>query len=297
MITNRRLRPLAAAALCFGCFACHSTSTVTTPRDDGRALDARRSPCPSGMVAVPAGSFAMGSTDGDDDEKPVHPVDVRAFCMDRTEVTVEAYAGCVARAACKPARVTVEWPKIEDGDRQLLSKFCNAAAPDRAKHPINCVDWNDADTYCRAVGKRLPTEEEWEYAARGAGSRRFPWGEADPGPALLDACGAECTELGRELHQEWDGMYAGSDGAASTAPVGSYPAGRSSFGLDDMAGNVWEWTASMHCDYAKPTNCNDERVNRGGGWYNGFPPDVRAANRNDDPPTTRNRDLGFRCAR
>ena len=249
------------------------------------------------MIAVPAGRFSMGATDGDDDEKPVHPANVGAFCIDRTEVTVAAYGACVKSGKCAPAGTTVDWPKITEAERKMWSAFCNVDRADRQTHPINCVDWSAADAYCRAVGKRLPTEEEWELAARGPEGRHFPWGEATPGPKLLNACGNECVAMGKGLGESWSAMYEADDGFSSTAPVGSFAAGATPLGVLDMAGNVWEWTSSFLCSYTDATKCSAERVNRGSGWFNDFPPDARTTDRNDDPPTYRNRDLGFRCAR
>jgi formylglycine-generating enzyme required for sulfatase activity len=269
-----------------------SSSASATPSAAASASAA----CPDAMIAIPAGKLAMGAADGDDDEKPVHPVDVPAFCLDRTEVTVAAYTACVRRGACTPAASTVDWPKIGDAERKLWSAFCNAGT-DRDTHPINCVDWTQADAFCRANGKRLPTEEEWEYAARGAEARLYPWGDAPPDAKHLNACGSECVSAGKTRGETWAAMYEGHDGFFGTAPVGSFPLGATPLGLVDMAGNVWEWTASVHCDYTDPKKCTTDRVNRGGGWFNDFPPDVQGANRNEAVASYRNRDLGFRCAR
>jgi eukaryotic-like serine/threonine-protein kinase len=255
------------------------------------------SSCPSGMVQIPAGTYSMGSDDGDADEKPAHQVTVAGFCMDRTEVTVTAYADCVRRANCPPAPVTAEGAGIKEEDGEFDSLFCNGTRADRGQHPINCVDWNQADTYCRAVGKRLPTEEEWEYAARGQDGRKYPWGNAEPSPSLLNALGTECVAMGVRLGRPgWEPMYDGSDGWETTAPVGSYAAGASPFGVLDMAGNVWEQTSSAYSqDYGREP-ANDRRVHRGGGWGFGDPSSVRAANRGESEPTYRGADLGFRCA-
>jgi formylglycine-generating enzyme required for sulfatase activity len=249
------------------------------------------------MVTLAAGKLAMGSADGDEDEKPVHSVDVKSFCIDKTEVTVAAYSACVRAGKCTAAFTTVDWPKITDADRKLWSPFCNGDRPDRQTHPVNCVDWSQADAFCKAQSKRLPTEEEWEYAARGPENRLYPWGDATPNKTLLNSCGAECVSAGKTRGESWSAMYEGDDGFFGTAPVGSFAPGTTPLGLVDMAGNVWEWTASFHCDYSDPKKCLEARVNRGGGWFNDFPPDVQGANRNEDPPNYRNRDLGFRCAR
>ena len=211
-----------------------------------------------GMVSIPAGSFQMGSSDGDDDEKPVHRVSVGAFSLDRTEVTVDDYAACVSAGSCTAT---------DTGD------YCNAGVSGKGAHPINCVDWDQATSYCAWAGKRLPTEEEWEYAARGTDGRKYPWGNEAPGSQL-------CWNLG--------------DG---TCEVGSYASGSSPFGALDMAGNVWEWTSSGYSsDYSKE-RAKDTRVFRGGSWGNVSPSYVRAANRDRSFPSNRYSRLGFRCAR
>jgi len=249
------------------------------------------------MVGIPSGRYLMGTEDGDADEKPVHQVTVADFCMDRTEVTVAMYAECVRGSDCPPAPTTADWPGINKDDQEFDSQFCNGGRPDHADHPINCVDWTQADTFCRAVGKRLPTEEEWEYAARGTDGRTYPWGDAAPSASLLNATGAEFLAMGARLGRSgWRSMYSGDDGWESTAPVGSYPAGASPFGVLDMAGNVWEWTSSGYsADYRSPGS-EETRVFRGGGWGYDDPSFVRTANRGKGPLGYRGADLGFRCA-
>src|SRR5262249_12710325 len=129
-----------------------------------------------------------------------------------------------------------------------ISPYCNRA--DRGDHPVNCVDWNQAATYCRSSGRRLPTEAEWEYAARGSDGRLYPWGNEPPDARRLNACGRECVAFGKRLGREFRAMYDGDDGWETTSPVGSFPAGASPFGALDMAGNVWEWTADWGGSYA-----------------------------------------------
>ncbi len=249
------------------------------------------------MVRIPAGTFNMGSNDGDADEKPVHSVRVASFEMDLTEVTVAQYAACVSAGGCQPAPTTVDWNGITDDQRRIFSEACNGNRSDRQNHPVNCVTWNQADTYCRWARKRLPTEEEWEYGARGTDGRTYPWGNSAPGPRLLNACGSECVAWARERGQSWSAMYQADDGWATTAPVGSYPSGDSPFGLHDMAGNVWEWTASGYsADYSK-NRTTDNFVGRGGSWSSADPSNVRAADRSRGSPPHRGPDLGFRCAR
>jgi len=249
------------------------------------------------MVEIPPGSYLMGADDGDADEKPVHQVTVAGFCMDRTEVTVTMYEDCVHRSLCSPAWTTADWPGIEEDAQDFDSQFCNGARPGYGDHPINCVDFNQAETYCRAVGRRLPTEEEWEYAARGTDDRTYPWGNTPPDASLLNALGPECAAMGERMGRPgWKPMFSDSDGWESTAPVGSYPAGASPFGLLDMAGNVWEYTSSDYSQDYSSERSDDKRVIRGGGWGYGDPAFVRTTNRGKNPPEYRGADLGFRCA-
>ena len=197
--------------------------------------------CPSDMVPVHGGSFDMGTPvggGGDPDEIPVptgkRTVRLSAFCIDRTEVTVEAYADCVAAGACTPAPDTVEWTGIADVDRTLWNdaKLCNANRDDRQSHPVNCVTWDQASTYCTAQQRRLPSEAEWEYAARGSDGRQYPWPAAlgAPSPTLFNGCDRACAALGKMLGLTWKPLFAASDDFAGTAPVGSYPDGASAFG-------------------------------------------------------------------
>ena len=239
--------------------------------------------CPQGYARVPGGTFWMGSPDGEGgaEEHPQHQVTVAAFCMQKTEVTVTAYAACATAGACPPAPTTVDWASISDAERTTWSAFCNAGKADRGNHPINCVDWNQSTAYCKWSGGRLPTEEEWEYAARGTDGRRYPWGNDAP----LQLC-----------WKRWTGEVKTSQG---TCAVGSFLTGDSPFGLHDMAGNVWEWTSSTYCSYGSAV-CSGatRRVTRGGGWRNDEPDRVRGAKRNGNGVVmSRSDGLGFRCAR
>jgi formylglycine-generating enzyme required for sulfatase activity len=249
------------------------------------------------MVRIPAGTFDMGSNSGANDEKPMHPVTLPSFEMDVTEVTVAEYQACVVANACQAA-TTVEQGGLSPAAAKTLSRFCNAGRAGRQQHPMNCVDFHQASAYCRWAGKRLPTEEEWEYAARGTDGRTYPWGNEAPGPGLLNACGSQCLEIAESQGWKWPSMYAADDGFGDTAPVGSFPKGRSPFGVLDMAGNVWEWTDTWYCDsYATSKQCLDYRVTRGGSWSNGLFANVRAAYRNGSIPADRSIYVGFRCAR
>jgi formylglycine-generating enzyme required for sulfatase activity len=247
----------------------------------------RGSPAPApqgevaGMVSIPAGSFLMGSNDGEADEKPVHRVSVAGFAMDVTEVTTAAYTACVRAGRCSAAST--------DG-------YCNYGHSDKNNHPINCVDWGQATAYCASVGKRLPTEEEWEYAARGTDGRKYSWGNEEPGTR---ACWSRWSNV-RPI-DPWGNKE-------GTCSVGSCSSGV--FGLKDMNGNVWEWTSTVHSiDYSNsradtalrtrpvPLEEMDARVRRGGGWYFGDPSDLRSSNRDGFAPSLLDSNLGFRCAR
>lgn len=262
--------------------------------------------CPEGMVRIEAGSFEMGSPAGEGtaEEHPLHTVTLSAYCIDRTEVTVAAYEACAAQKACPPAPGTVYGTKYTDDDEAARwNQFCNRS--DRRDHPINCVDWTQADAYCRSHDKRLPTEAEWEYAARGTDGRGYPWGDEPPDATRVNACGTECVVVEeRELQRGWTAMYDGDDGAVSTAPVGSYPAGASPFGVLDMAGNVWEWTADWYAAYTDVATTDPRspavgkyRVTRGGGWGVGWSGKKATVLRGKNRPTSRNVFIGFRCAR
>jgi formylglycine-generating enzyme required for sulfatase activity len=223
------------------------------------------------MMRIPAGTFSMGSDKGEENEKPVHQVTLKSFEMDVTEVTVAEYQTCVRAGRCRQA----DWGgPCNSGVSPVLG---------REQHPINCVDWNQAKVYCESVGKRLPTEEEWEYAARGADGRTYPWGNSPPRNQLC--WNGEGTDVGKGKR-------------FATCPVGSYPSGDSPFGLHDMAGNVWEWTASEYCDsYGSGKNCTPARVFRGGSAWADSPQYVRAALRNEYETKKHGGHLGFRCAR
>jgi len=216
------------------------------------------------MVYVPDGPFIMGS-ENEDDEKPIHTVTLDAFWIDRTEVTNEMYALCVQSGLCQPpdskSTSTVE------------SYYGNS---DYTDYPVIQVSWNDAVGYCEWAGGHLPSEAEWEKAARGTNGRTYPWGEG------LDKRYAN---------------YAGKD----TTRVGSYESGKSPYGAYDLAGNVWEWVDDWYAAYPGSTVSDSNykeksKVLRGGSWDYVYS-DVRSAFRSRLYPTVSNRDVGFRCSR
>ena len=249
--------------------------------------------CPAEMVYLQAGTFRMGSEPDDDDayanERPAHDVTLSAFCLDVAEVTVAKYLACT-----KQSRNGVQCRRLP------AYELCNGDRSDRSDHPINCVTWDEADTYCKWAGGQLPTEAQWEYAARGTQGRKYPWGdEPAPGPDMLNACGTECED---SSNPGWRPMYEANDDAVFTAPVKSYPKGNTPEGVSDLAGNVWEWVADWNGDYQAAPSTNPlqkkgkRRQPRGGSWSDNISRWVRGAYRGGDGGSLRGGSVGFRCA-
>ncbi|MEI7893440.1 MAG: SUMF1/EgtB/PvdO family nonheme iron enzyme [Myxococcales bacterium] len=190
------------------------------PRESGPPQQSVRARLLGNMVALAGGKVTMGWSNGNADEKPPREVSIAAFSLDRTEVTLEAWQLCVSEKACPPAPTEVSFADMSEQDK-AYSNYCNGRAPMRSSHPINCVTWEEASQFCTWAGKRLPTEEEWEYAARGESTGLwFPWGKEPPGPSRLNACGKECVEALRALKlTPPQPLYAESDGFEGTAPV------------------------------------------------------------------------------
>jgi formylglycine-generating enzyme required for sulfatase activity len=281
-----------------------TASTIVAPAPSASTAIAPLT-CPQGMIPIPGGSFFMGSDDGLPFEKPAHQVTLQPFCIDEFEVTVDRYRSCSESGRCKRAGSTNEWAKITEKERKTFDPLCNIREPDsRGKHPINCVDWEMSEKFCREQGGRLPTEAEWEFAARGPDGRKYPWGDDDPASDHLNACGKECMAWGQKNGVEEKAMYDVDDGFATTAPVGSFPKGASRYGVQDVVGNVWEWVADWYGDYGKaeaaqPTGpaTGDEKVIRGGSWNGSYASWVRPTFRYKDAPTKRSYGIGFRCAK
>jgi formylglycine-generating enzyme required for sulfatase activity/serine/threonine protein kinase len=325
---------VAAIALGAGGFGAYRMFGTSTPAGSGSAVVSAAPPasslaavptasvsaappkrpteCPAGMVLVPGGKFFMGSDDpGFKLWQPAHKVTLDTFCIDVNEVTVAAYKACSDVGECKRPPEEPEYPKRDtesDADHakeiKAVSELCNFGKEGREQHPINCVPWAMADGYCKVNKKRLPTEAEWEFAARGSDGRKFPWGDEPGDAAHMNACGIECNkwEAAHGLKQT-PRMYAADDGFAGTAPVGSFPKGKTKYGANDFIGNVWEWTGDLFETYKADEAVNpqgaragDRRAMRGGGFNGGIALWLNPAFRYHQLETASAPALGFRCA-
>lgn len=261
------------------------------------------------MLLVPEGEFLMGSlneeAEAGESQKPQRSVFLDPFWIDQTEVTNAQFArfvqemGYMTYAEQKGTAYVYEgegkWNEVAGANWQYPRG--PACEHDNFEAlPVVQVSWDDAKAYCEWAGRRLPSEAEWEKAARGTDGRTYPWGNDAPTGNLLNVCDKNCP-------LEWaDGNT--DDSYEFTAPVGSYHAGASPYGALDMSGNVWEWVADWYGeDYYKtsplsnplgPESGND-RVLRGNSWSNGIS-SVRTALRHNDPPADPNDERGFRCA-
>lgn len=273
-------------------------------------------PCPDGMVLISGGRFFMGSDSSHPAlgwARPAHATTVNSFCLGTHEVSVQQYASCTRQGACDAAHVAASPDASVRSvagapSEGVHDEQCNTGKPGREQHPQNCVSYHQAARYCAAQGSRLPTEAEWEFAARGAENRLFPWGGAQPTADHVNACGTECLRWHREarLDAELHGlMYEEDDGYAGTAPVGSFPLGSTPDGVTDLIGNVFEWTAGGLYAYDRdqaetvdpvgPLQA-DSYVIRGGNFNSGIPefsdPALRFAMHAD----AYSHGVGFRCA-
>ncbi len=270
-------------------------------------------PCPKSMKPVIGGTFTMGSNAaGFPLWQPAHEVTIDSYCLDVTEVTVAAYARCVERGNCKPADKKPDYPREASTSKELhqerlvaFAEFCNASASDRDDHPINCIDWFRADAYCKSQGLRLPSEAEWEFAARGTDGREFPWGDDPGGYSYMNAAGNEWAAWlkQRKLPAPRGLMYNKDDGYIGTAPVGRFPRAQTQNGHLDMIGNVWEWTDDWFELYKaepvvnpKGASIGDRKAIRGGGYDGEFPLWVKPAARDHQLATASAPVIGFRCA-
>lgn len=218
------------------------------------------------MIFVPSGNFLMGSEISDRNQRPQHKVFLDAFWIDQTEVTNAQYHACVKEGAC--------------GSPHELDYFTDSKYNNQ---PVIYISCDEAQTFCNWAEKRLPTEAEWEKAARGDDGRTYPWGNQKPNSSLVNY---------------FDNRKGSSD-------VGSYLSGASPYGVLDMAGNVWEWTADWYSpEYYKispvknPTGpeAGDKRIVRGGSWFSLTEIVVRTYFRKASLPENQNYTTGFRCA-
>ena len=272
--------------------------------------------CPPDMIAIPGGPFFMGSDDVEPTfparDSPAHKVKLAPYCIDRFEVRTGDYVALSDSSTIKRSSGQNSFDGFEDmnpAERATWDSLCTMRDPRKlADYPINCVDWDMAQSFCGAKGKRLPTEAEWEFAARGPDQRKYPWGDDPPGPHLLNACGAECVAWGKAHKVTEMKMYPTDDGFPTSAPVGSFPQGKSRYGVEDVVGNVWEWTADWFAAYAPDAASRTEdnpqgpaigqrRVIRGGAWNGADPSWVKPTLRYHDDPTHSSYGVGFRCAK
>ncbi|MEM6782523.1 MAG: formylglycine-generating enzyme family protein [Bacteroidota bacterium] len=265
---------------------------------------------PSGMVSVPGGITRVGSVAGLPHEQPVFEASVAAFFLDETPVTVAAFGSFVKATGFQTQAEAFGDAGVlgPDGRWQLVPgamwRLPRGTAGGEAlhNHPVTQVSWHDAEAYCAWAGKRLPTEVEWEHAARGAIDRRdrYAWGSA-PAEPVQDAPTRE-----RYRANTWNGVFpshdTAADGFAGTSPVGHF--GATPLGLSDLGGNVWEWTADWYRPYAArnrpftPTAAS-EKAQRGGSFlcHTSYCHGYRVSARSHATPETSLFHVGFRCAR
>lgn len=235
-------------------------------------------------VEIPAGWFVMGDAQGQSDARPAHRVYLSAFAIDRFEVSNRDYAACVSAGACQA-------PERTDSETRP-SYFTD---PRFAGYPVIAVTYADAAAFCAWRGARLPTEAQWEKAARGTDRRIYPWGSTFD-PTRLNYCDRTCDQPWSDQNHD--------DGYDDTAPVDAFPGGASPYGVMNMTGNVWEWVADWYDpNYYAHSPSHDpsgpatgtQRVTRGGGFYDDrvFTSSIMRRRFTPDVAST---SLGFRCA-
>ena len=277
-----------------GCKTCHDGKTLNgfvaklakgdysqdSRSHENRASDkamyykvSRIGDAPNKMIKIPAGKFIMGTNERQSDEGPQHTVYLKTFYIDKYEVTNAQYKKF-----------------IDATGRKSPSHFRNRTYPEgKVDHPVIFVDWYDAKAYCKWAGKRLPTDQEWEKAARGTDGRTFPWGD-------------EFKMDGGNTPLRWQDLGQPGD----TMPVGMFPKGESPYGVDDMSGNVWEWTSSWYEAYPNNTTYSENygkryKTLKGGSWFDcsfyncGI--SAPSYNRAFFSRKVKNDTFGFRCAK
>jgi formylglycine-generating enzyme required for sulfatase activity len=306
---NGKNTPSIMVMIAFLLAGCRADATSSIAGNKEPAFGSKQISAKDGMaqVFIPEGYFQMGSEDGPDYEQPIHAVWLDAFWMDRTEVTNFQFAEFVDASGYETDAelagwsyvfdmASDQWPKVAGADwRHPRGPAGNLDG--LGDHPAAYISWTDASAYCRWAGRRLPSEAEWEKAARGTDRRLFPWGDQKPGARLLNFAD-------RNISVGWADPDS-DDGYAFTAPVGRYPEGASPYGVLDMAGNVWEWvndwfdqeyylSQTVWSNPAGPS-VRQGRVLRGGSWYDSGNV-TRSSFRLGYYPTYWYAYYGFRCA-
>lgn len=238
---------------------------------------------PSEMAHIPAGSFPMGSDTGPQDERPQHKVDVGEFFIDRLPVTNGQFAQFMNVAGVQAADGQ-RWYDVDDTDARIHRRDGKwQGDPGFENHPVAEVSWYGAVAYCRSLNKRLPTEAEWEKAARGTDGRKYPWGNDPPDRSRAHFAAG------------WN----------DTRPVGSFPKGASPYGVLDMAGNGWEWVSSVYLPYPYNTKDGREDLTRSeirgtrGGGHDSPAEELTTTQRGKNVsrnPRSGHHNIGFRCA-
>jgi len=262
----------------------HALLCVLVMLSQSLAISASRAAETTTMIEIPAGPFRMGSDNGNVDERPVHEVNLPTFFIDRTPVTNAQFAAFLEVRSPRGPR-NVNYFDVDDRDARI-HRHDGRWKPDAGyeQHPVVEVTWRGAREYCAWQGKRLPTEAEWEKAARGLDGRRFPWGNAPP-----DSSRARFGV-----------------GYNATLPVGTLAKGASPFGVLDMSGNVWQWVSSVYRGYPyrmddgrESLDSTEPRATRGGShdWpAEGISTTSRGHNLSR-APRSGHHNIGFRCAR
>jgi formylglycine-generating enzyme len=269
-----------------GVAACSTTKGVSAVPPDAAPVDAAAEIVAGGLVAVPAGTFMMGCNEAvdtrcNDDEKPAHAVTISAFSLDKLETTEREYDECVRAGGC-------------------AAPTANADPVGHADYPVSFVTWEDATAYCAWRGKRLPTEAEWEWAARGADGRLYPWGNEPPTCAR-----ASFSSTAAPNSADPAGACRSTTDAVKVDLAGSHPGAPSATGALDMGGNLWEWVSDFYdaAYYAtspavdpKGPPSAPQHAKRGGSWQDA-PDRLRSSRRWTHPNGSGAEDIGFRCAK
>jgi formylglycine-generating enzyme required for sulfatase activity len=245
------------------------------------------------QILIPAGEFLLGGADLEAQqtfgngvaypEVPQHSVSLAEYWIDKFEVSNRQYALCVSAGACTPPKWNVSFTRNSYYDN-----------PEFANYPVIFVSWWQAGEYCAWAGRRLPSEAEWEKAARGTDGRLYPWGNEPVSSDRANLCDGNCPKTHANINFD--------DGYPDTAPVDAFPNGASPYGVMNMSGNVWEWTSTLTAPYPydpadgrENPDTYDHRIWRGGSWANG-PWYLRSSTRYHSVQKYQYFNVGFRCA-